>query len=126
MIEKLPGFRSSRYVVVKFGYLNRGETMNIAVLAWEHGRGPEMPVFQRGLHNWQRVEQAFPRPGFEQFVDDTTRRLEAIKTVGDYEVVVSKMGPYTPFEFTEERPSTASPEDTLEAMVKFFLGAYQG
>ena len=98
---KMPGFRSSRYVVAKFGYLNRGETMNIAILVWEHGRGPDTPVFHRVLHNWQRVHQAFPRAGSEDFQEDATRRIQAIKTVGDYEEVNLKM-------------------------VKFFLGSYQG
>jgi hypothetical protein len=120
------GFRSSRYVVVKYGYVNRGETMNIAVMAWEHAKGPTMPVYQRVIPNWDRINQAFPRAGAEDFQEDAVRRLEAIKTVGDYEHVLLRIGPYTPFEFTDERPSTATPQDTLEQMSRLFLGPYQG
>jgi hypothetical protein len=116
--------RSSRYVVVKFGYLTRGESMNVAVLAWEHGVGPDTPVVQRVIVDWGHVMASFPRAGGDEMRDDVIKRLAGIQTFGDYEKVLGKMGPYTPFEFTEERGSIASPEDTLEHMAAFFLRPY--
>ena len=124
MKELLPEGRSSRYVVVKFGYLTRGESLNVAVLAWEHG-GPEQPVYQYHLVDWSRVQAAFPRAGGDELRDDVLKRLEAIKTVGDYRAVLEQIGPYTPFEFTEERASLTSAGDTLEFARDFFCGPYR-
>jgi hypothetical protein len=117
---------ASRYVVVKYGYLNRGETLNIAVLAWEHDKGTMAPVVQHVLSDWTRVNQAFPRAGANEFQSDALNRLSCIKVVGDYELYLRRMGPGWPFEFTEERPSTANPEETLKDMAEFFLGPYKG
>jgi hypothetical protein len=113
---------TSRYVVVKFGYLTRGETMNVAVLAWEYGRGPKALVHQIVLHNWDRIHTAFPRVGTKELQDDVLARLAAIRTVGDYEEAVRRSGPYTPLEFTDENGSTATAESTLASMATFFLG----
>jgi hypothetical protein len=113
---------ASKYVVVRFGDLNRGEHMNVAVLAWEHDVGSDTPVYQRMISDWTRIQQAFPKSGADGWVqEEVIRRISSIRTLGDYERTKSEVGPYTPFEFTEERPSMASAVDTLEAMWKFFL-----
>jgi hypothetical protein len=117
----MPDGRSCKYVVVKFGYLVRGESMNVAVLCWEHGIGPEAPVLRRVLDDWTHVMASFPRAGGYELRDDVLKRLAEIRTYGDYVRVLDKMSPYTPFEFTDERASIGFPEDTIESMAKFFL-----
>jgi hypothetical protein len=116
--------RSSKFIVVHFGYLIREEHMNIAVLAWEHDKGPDTPVFMKFIDDWSHVQASFPRGASEELRHDVTQRLTAIKTYGDYQKVRDRMGPYTPFEFTDERASLATPESTLESMAKFFLAPY--
>ncbi len=121
-IPSMPEGRSCRYVVARFGYLDRDEHMNIGVLAWEHGVGPDTPVFQQLIDDWSRIIQAFPKSGADGWVrEEVIQRLTAIKTYGDYQRTLDKMGPYTPFEFSEEKPSIAFPEDTLAIGVEHFL-----
>ncbi len=121
-IPSMPNGRSCRYTVVKFGDLNREETMNIAVLVWEHAIGPDAPVIQTVLEDWTRIAKAFPQSGADGWVrEEVIRRLAGIKTFGDYERTYSKMGPYAPFAFREPYPSIAYPEQTLTSMVKWFL-----
>lgn len=119
---------SSKYIVVMFGYLNRGERMNVAVMSWDFEVGvpvpPETPVYQRVIGDWTRIEAAFPRAGSQELRDDVITRLANIRTYADYEKVLSKMGPYTPFEFTEERGSTVMAAETLASMAEYFIGPY--
>lgn len=124
-IRSMPDGRSCRFVVVRFGYLIRGEHMNIGVLCWEHNAGPDASVLQQLLTDWTRILQAFPGSGADGWVkDEVLGCLGAVKTYGDYERVLSKMGPYTPFEFSEEKGSLAFPEDTLAIGVEHFLSDY--
>src|SRR5271166_3561635 len=67
-IPTMPGGRSCRYVVVWFGELEREEHMNIAILVWEHGIGPDAPVFQKIIDDWSRIQQAFPKSGADGWV----------------------------------------------------------
>lgn len=121
----MPDGRSSKYVVVRFGYLVRDEHMNIGVLAWEHEAGDEAPVLQQLILDWGPIARAFPHSGADGWVrDEVIQRLSAIKTFGDYKKVLDKMGPYTPFEFSDERASIAFPEDTLRIGVQHFLAPY--
>ena len=118
-----------RYVVIKCGALVRGESMNVGILSWTTPEGasfltpaePTAPVLQRVLGDWTHVMQAFPRYVTEDVRDDVLARLAAIRTYGDYAKTLERMGPYTPFEFSEERPSTATAEETLRSMWKFFF-----
>ena len=129
MTDSEPQARASRYVVVKFGDLHRGETMNIGILAWDHPipfnepPPPETPVMQRIIEEaeWARIFEAFPRGYNAELREDVVNRLQAIKTYGDYMHVWNRMGPYSPFEFTEERPSVGGAGDLLEAMWKYFF-----
>lgn len=124
-IPMMPDGRSSRYVVARFGYLVREEHMNIAVLSWEHNAGDQTPVLQQIILDWEPIARAFPGAGADGWVrEEVITRLEAIKTFGDYRKVLDKMGPYTPFEFSDERPSAAFPEDTLRSTVQHFLAPY--
>lgn len=115
---------TSRYVVVEFGYLGRSETMNVAVLGWDVDIDLSLeasPVYQLVLSNWSRVERAFPRAGGEVLKAITMEQLERIKTRKDYLYLESKMGPYTPFQFTEQRPSLLQAETLVRDMANFFL-----
>jgi hypothetical protein len=110
----------ARYVVVRFGELNRGEHMNVALLAWDEGCVPSStPIHMRMLKDWKRVRMAFPRP--LDFEEDVIKRVTAIKTFADYQEVLRRMGPYTPFEFSDERPSTEPAEKILGGLVEHFL-----
>jgi len=127
-LETMPSGRSCRYVVVKFGYLVRDESMNVAVLVWEHNIGPQAPVLKKLIEEegWARIARAFPKSGAEGWVrEEVLRRLSEIETVADYQKALQRMGPYTPFEFTEERPSIAFLDDTLRLMAEHFLGLLQ-
>jgi hypothetical protein len=108
----------TKYVVVKYGDLNRGEYMNIAIAAWEDA-GPTAQVHWRFLQDWRRIDAAFPKG--DAVKQDTMQRLIGIRTKSDYDTTLRRMGPYTPFEFAEEMPSITTPEDTLESLAKFFL-----
>jgi len=107
------------------GDLNRGEHMNCAVLAWDAALGDEAPVTTHLLKDWSRIDAAF----FEGLTTDSRtsihdniiERLTAIKTYADFRRVVDKMGPYTPFEFTEDRGSIVSPRETAADMAAHFL-----
>lgn len=113
---------ASRFVRVKFGYLNRGESMNVGILAWEHDAGNETPVLQRLLSDWGYVLAAFPHGmSGEELRDDVIARVTTIKTYGDYFKVWERMGPYTPFEFTEPCYSTTSAAELLESMWQYFF-----
>ena len=111
---------ASRFIRVKYGYLSRDESMNIGILAWEHDQGNDTPVIQRLIPDWGYILAAFPRWG-DELRADVIQRVTAIKTYGDYYRVWERMGPYTPFEFTEPNPSTMSAAQTLEEMWKFFF-----
>lgn len=119
----------SRFVLVKCGALVRGESMNVGVLAWETPPGatfetpadPAAPVIHRLLDDWDYVMQAFPRYVPAWVRDDVLERLRAIRTYGDYERVLDRMTPYTPFEFSDVRPSMSTPEETLQTTWKFFF-----
>lgn len=126
-IPTMPEGRSCRFVVVRFGYLDRDEHMNIGVLCWESGVGVDAPVLQKLIDDWGRITQAFPKSGADGWVrEEVIRRLTEIKTYGDYQRTLEKMGPYTPFEFSDERPSIAFPEDTLAIGVEHFLAPVEG
>lgn len=113
----------ARYVVVRFGELSRGEHMNVALLAWDEPGGSvaaaDIPIHMRMLKDWKRVRMAFPRP--IDFEEDVITRVAAIKTFADYQEVLRRMGPYTPFEFSDERASTELAEGILEGLVEHFL-----
>jgi hypothetical protein len=124
-IEMMPTGRSCRYVVVKFGYLNRGEHMNIGVLLWEHDVGLDTPVYQKLIDNWDHIVRAFPGSGADTWVKDSViSALSEIRTLWDYIKLLTRMGPYTPFEFTQEKPSIAVPEQALKSLADFFLAPY--
>lgn len=111
----------SKYVVVRAGNLHNGERMNVAVLFWRTNVGQDSPVTCRLLKDWSRLETAFRWP--PDLKEDIIARVSAIKTEGDYEKVSSKMGPYTPFEFSDERPTTdpTDREALLNQLVEIFL-----
>lgn len=118
----------ARFVVVRYGDLNRGEFMNVGLLAWDepdqgarrNGRVPaNTPVLVRMLKDWKRVRTAFPKP--PDFEADVINRVTGIKTLKDYEDLKQRMGPYTPFEFSDERPSTEKAEKMLGGLVEFYL-----
>ena len=121
---------SAKYVVAMCGDLNRGERMNCAVLAWDYTLGVEAPVTAHLVADWERIRTAFfahlPPGAFEGLRDDIIQRLSAIKTLKDFRTTLEKSGPYTPFEFTEERGSTVSPEDTAASMADWFLHREKG
>ncbi len=126
-IPSMPDGRSCRYIVVRFGYLHRDEHMNIGVLCWEHGVGEDTPVLQKLIEDWGRIVQAFPGSGADGWVrEEVIRRLSEIKTYGDYQRTLEKMGPYMPFEFSEEKPSIAFPEDMLAIGIEHFLTPEEG
>ncbi len=124
-IPTMPDGRSCRYTIAKFGYLNREENMNVAVLVWEHGVGPDTPVLMKLIEDWDPIVRAFPGSGADGWVrEEVIRRLSEIRTFGDYERTCEKMGPYTPFEFRQPYPSIGFPEETLSSMAKHFLAPY--
>lgn len=110
----------TKYVVAMYGDLNRGERMNIAVLAWDTLLGATAPVTVHVLEDWSRIHAAFPAGGEEQ-QRLVSVRLEGIETYAEYIQIWTRMGPYTPFEFTEERGSLESPEKTAASMAVYFL-----
>lgn len=111
---------TSKYVVVHAGDLHREEHMNVGVLAWEVAEDlPKSVVHLRLLQNWTRLVAAFP--SIANIRDDIEKRLQAIKTYGDYVAVIDRMGPYTPFEFTEERPSLLAPDVLIVEVAPHFL-----
>lgn len=107
---------TSWYVVVRFGDISRGETMNIAVCAWEP-KGPDSPVYLAMLQDWQRVRTAFPRP--LDLEEDARKRLSTIRTSADLDSY--QFTPYTPFAFSERMPSTLPASELLKLAVKVFL-----
>ena len=118
----------TKYVVVRYGDINRGEVMNIGLLAWEesdlgarrNGRvAADTPVHIRMLKDWKRIRAAFPRP--LDFEEEAIKRVTAITTFGIYEDTRRRMGPYAPFELSAELPSTETAETTLPGLVDFFL-----
>jgi len=125
---------SSKYIVAMCGDLNRGERMNCGVLSWDHTLGDEdlgeAPVTVHLTLDWERIRTAFfnqiPVSAFEGLRDDIVRRLSSIKTLKDLRTAYEKMGPYTPFEFTEERASTETPEATGVSMADWFLQQEKG
>jgi hypothetical protein len=115
----------TRYVVVQCGDLNRGEKMNCAVLAWDSTLGDDSPVSVYVISDWARIRTAFwpSHVGWttDDLTNDITSRILAIKTLGDFRQVFSTMGPYTPFDFTDERTAAESPEKTAAGMADYFL-----
>jgi hypothetical protein len=73
----------------------------------------------RILQNWGRALAAFPFLSHTR--EDITSRLNGIQTYRDLEEVRRRLGPYSPFDFTEERASTGSSEDLVEGMALHFL-----
>lgn len=111
---------TSKYVVVHAGDLHREEHMNVGVLAWEVSEDlSQSAVHVRLLQNWSRLVAAFP--SIANIREDIEKRLQAIKTYGDLIAVIDRMGPYTPFEFTEERPSTLTADVLLVEIAPHFL-----
>jgi hypothetical protein len=125
MSESILKHFMTHYVVAMCGDLNRGERMNCAVLAWDMNEGEHAPVTIHMTKNWDRIIRAFwshlPPNGIHGLAENITERLAAIKTLKDFHWAVERMGPYTPFEFTEERGSIASPEQTAGDMADWFL-----
>jgi hypothetical protein len=114
----------SKYVVVKFGDLHRGESMNVAVLAWDHEGGPRTPVLQAVLKDWTRVHRAFSSvlPDHRATLQSNVlNRLNEINTFEDYQTALARMNPYTPFEFTDERPSLTTAQECLTEVAAYFL-----
>lgn len=109
-----------KYIVAKAGDINRDETINVAVLMWRDDDGDASPVHARFLKDWSRLLQSF-RWSTDEMQNEILSRLSQIKTKEDYKLVLSKMGPYTPFEFTEERASVGSPEAVIDQLATFFL-----
>jgi hypothetical protein len=123
--QQMPDGRSCRYTLAQFGNLNRSESMNVAVLVWEHGVGPDTPVLLKIIDDWGPIVRAFPESGADGWArEEVILRLSGIKTFGDYERLCEKMGPYTPFEFRTPYPSIAFPEATLHSMADYFLAPY--
>jgi len=93
--------------------------MNCAVLAWDTALGDEAPVTLHMIQDWSRIESAFT---FHESVrENIIERLSAITTFAHYRRMCDRMGPYTPFEFTEERGSIVSPNETASDMAAHFL-----
>lgn len=117
--------RRTKYVVAMCGDLNRGERMNCAVLAWDDTLGVDAPVTVHIIKDWTRIHLAFfshlPPSGSESWRENIIERISGIKILGDFRRVIEKSGPYTPFEFTEERGSTVLPEETAADMAEYFL-----
>ncbi len=107
------------------GDLNRGERMNCAVLAWDDEAGAEAPVTVHILKDWSRVTSAFwsnlQATASESLRENIVERIASIKTLADFRKTIDRSGPYTPFEFTEERGSIVSPEETAGDMAEYFL-----
>jgi len=124
-----PISRSCRYTVVKFGDLNRDESMNIAVLVWEHDDNMDTPVLQRMIDEdgWKRIAVAFPKSGADGEVrDDVIKRIQSIKTYREALTEMARFGAYTPFEFRSPYASLESTEYTLNYMANYFLFPFKG
>jgi hypothetical protein len=121
LVENLVANRRVKYVVAMCGDLNRGERMNVAVLAWDTEQGLASPVSLRLLKDWTRVHAAFPSSFGDMIQKQVETCLTDIRTYADFKRTLDKTGPYTPFEFTEERGSLESPENTVIGTAQFFL-----
>lgn len=121
VVENLMANRRVKYVVAMYGDLNRGERMNVGVMAWDTEQGLAAPVSLRLLKDWTRVHAAFPSSSSDLLQKQVETRLTDIRTYADFKKTLDKMGPYTPFEFTEERGSLESPENTIIGTAQFFL-----
>lgn len=121
LVENLMTNRRVKYVVAMCGDLNRGERMNVGVLAWDTELGPSAPVSLRLLKDWTRIHAAFPSSYSDMIQKQVETCLTDIRTYADFQKAVNKQGPYTPFEFTEERGSLESPENTVVGTAQFFL-----
>jgi hypothetical protein len=112
----------TKYIVVMYGDLNRGEKLNVGVLAWDGTLGVTAPVTVIMRKDWTRIHATFPWGGNGPEVQqNVTERMLAIKTLHDFRCTWEKMGPYTPFEFTEERGSIEAPEKTALWAARYFL-----
>jgi hypothetical protein len=112
---------ASFYRVVKAGDINRDETHNVAIVAY--GRpdidGGTTGFVVRMLTNWTRFRAMFMWG--DELEQEITKRLAEITSLEQLDDVIKRMGPYTPFIFTEPRGSLDSPEATVESMAKYFL-----
>ena len=100
--------------------------MNVAILTWpvvDLASLPDTPVFVHYLKDWSRVHAAFSKsPDFQNELQlSVIERLWQIKTFADYARVKATSTPYTPFEFTDERPALLGAEELLSEMAAYFL-----
>jgi hypothetical protein len=82
---------------------------------------PETPVLQRMLDDWGHIMAAFPKHVTSEVRDDVLARMKGIQTFRDFERTGNNCGPYTPFEFSDVRPSITTAEKLLEETWEFFF-----